>query len=81
MPNISVSFDVSDDEKKIIEEYAEAYDIDISQALKRAFFERIEDLEDACDIRVIKEAEASGDTATYTHEEIGKMLGLKKIYV
>jgi len=38
MLKVSVSFEVSSEEKEIMEEYAEAYNIDISQALKRAFF-------------------------------------------
>lgn len=67
-----VSLRVTDQEKGLMESYAKLHGVNLSDAIKSAFFEK---LEDEYDLRWIEKYEA--DETTYTHEEVGRMLGLK----
>ncbi|MDL2252651.1 DUF6290 family protein [Ruminococcaceae bacterium OttesenSCG-928-I18] len=69
-----VSLRVSDQEKAMMESYANLHGVSLSEAVKEAFFEK---LEDEYDLKLIAEYEANPPTRTYSHEEVGKMLGIK----
>ncbi len=74
MPHISVR--VSEKEKSWMENYAKLHGISLSDAVKIAFFEK---LEDEYDLKAIREYEAEkteGKMEYYTHDEVKEMLGL-----
>jgi len=57
-----------------MEGYAKLQGMNLSDAIKEAFFEK---LEDEYDLRSILEYEADPDKKMYSHEEVGKLLGLR----
>ena len=69
MPHISLR--VSENEKAWMENYAHLHSVSLSDVIKAAFFEK---LEDEYDIKTIRAYEADPDPRLYTHEEVGKML-------
>jgi len=74
MPHISLR--VTKNEKKIMEKYSKLHDVNLSDAIKEAFFEK---LEDEYDLKVIREHEAEkakGNMKYYSHAEVKEMLGL-----
>ena len=70
-----ISIRMTEDEKQLAESYAKLHGMSLSEAIKRALFERIED---EYDIAVAEAAlrEYEKDPKTYSHEEIMKMLDL-----
>ena len=68
-----VSIRLSENEKQIIENYAKWLDTSVSDMIKNVLFEKIED---DYDLKLIAAYEAEPEHKTYSHEEIGKMLGL-----
>jgi uncharacterized protein (DUF1778 family) len=72
----TLSLRVSDDEKVLIENYATMQGVTLSDVLKRAFFEKLEDEIDLQAIREHREAEARGEVKYYTLDEVEKDLGL-----
>jgi len=75
MPHVSLR--VTDQEKDWMESYARVHGVNLSEAIKEAFFEKLEDEYDLKAIREHEEEKAKGDMKYYSHEEVGKMLGLK----
>jgi hypothetical protein len=74
MPHVSLR--VSAEEKTWMESYAKVQGISLSDAIKAAFFEK---LEDEYDLKIIREYEAEkakGDMQYYTHAEMKERLGL-----
>jgi hypothetical protein len=74
MPHVSLR--VSEQEKNWMESYAKVQGINLSDAIKAAFFEK---LEDEYDLRAIREHEAEkakGNMVYYTHAEMKERLGL-----
>ena len=69
-----VSLRVSDQEKAIMENYAQLHGISLSDVLRDVFFEK---LEDEYDLKSIAEYEANPSTKLYSHDEVGRMLGIK----
>lgn len=69
-----VSLRVSEQEKAWMESYAKLHGVNLSDAIKAAFFEK---LENEYDLKTIREYEAAPDLKTYSHEEVRKMLELK----
>jgi len=69
-----VSLRVTDQEKSWMESYAKLHGVKLSEAIKEAFFEK---LEDEFDLKVISEWEANPDKTTYSHDEVKKMIGLE----
>ena len=72
MPHVSLR--VSEDEKKWMDSYAKLHGINLTDAIKAAFFEK---LENEYDLNIIREYEENPDKITYSHEEVGHILGLK----
>ena len=70
-----VSIRMSDEEKQLAESYAKLNGISLSEAIKRAYFEKIEEEYDvALADMVLREYEQNH--ISYSHEEVKKMFGL-----
>ena len=67
---------ISDEDALLIRNYAELNGISVSELVRKAVIEKIED---EIDIKLASKAlaEYEADSVTYTHDEVGKMLGLK----
>ena len=70
-----VSIRMTEEERKLAEAYAKLNGVTLSEAIKRAFFEKIED---EYDIAIAKEAlkEHEKDPKTYSIEEMKDLLVL-----
>lgn len=70
-----ISIRMSTEEKNLADAYAKLNGMSLSEAIKKAYFEKIEE---EYDIALADSAlrEYEKDHKTYTHEEIKKMLGL-----
>ena len=70
-----VSIRMTEEEKRLADSYAKLNGVSLSEAIKRAYFEKIED---EYDIALVDAAlkEYEKNPKTYTHDEIKKMLGL-----
>ena len=70
-----VSIRMTEEERQLADAYAKINGVSLSEAIKRAYFEKIEDEYDiALADAALREYEKN--PKTYTHEEIKKMLGL-----
>ena len=70
-----VSIRMTEEEKQLADAYAKLNGVSLSEAIKKAFFEKIEDEYDvALTDAVLREHEK--DSKTYSHEEIMKMFDL-----
>ena len=70
-----VSIRMTTEEKNLADAYAKLNGVSLSEAIKRAYFEKIEEEYDiALADAALREYEKN--PKTYTHEEIKKMLGL-----
>ena len=70
-----ISIRMTEEEKRLADAYARLNGTTLSEAIKRAYFEKIED---EYDIALADAAlrEYENNPKTYTHDEIKKMLGL-----
>lgn len=73
---MSVSIRFNEHELAAVKDYAKAYNMTLSECIRRAVLERVEDEYDLEAYKKAKE-EFERDPVTYSHEEVGKMLGLK----
>lgn len=73
---MTVSVRLNEKDEKLFKKYAEMHGMSLSDLFRSSVMERIED---EFDLKCYEEAmaEYEKDPVTYTHEEIGKMLGLK----
>lgn len=74
MPHVSLR--VSEQEKKWMESYAKLHGVNLSDAIKTAFFEK---LEEEYDLNIIREHETEkekGNVEYYSLDEVKKELGL-----
>lgn len=70
-----VSLRMTEEEKRLAESYAKIHGISVSEAIKRAFFEKIEDEFDIAEAEIaLKDFEK--DPTTYTLDEIRKKYGI-----
>lgn len=70
-----ISIRMTEEEKQLADAYARINGVSLSEAIKRAYFEKIEDEYDiALADAALREYEK--DPKTYSHEEIMKMFGL-----
>ena len=74
MPHVSLQ--VSEQEKIRMESYAKLHGINLSDAIKDAFFEKLEDEYDINSILEYEKAKSKGDMKYYTIDEVKKELGL-----
>jgi hypothetical protein len=73
--DMSISIRVSDSELAAIRDYAKGYDMSVSECIRKAILEKVEE---EYDLEVYKRAkeEFEKDPKTYSLEEIEKELGL-----
>ena len=70
-----VSIRMTKEEKRLAESYAKIHGMSLSEAIKSALFEKIEDEFDIAEAELaLKEFEK--DPVTYSHEEVVKMFDL-----
>jgi hypothetical protein len=72
MPHVSLR--VSEEEKHWMDSYAKLHNLNLSDAIKAAFFEK---LENDYDLKTIQEYEKEKPQKFYTLAEAAKELGLK----
>ena len=72
---MTISVRLSEKDTELIKTYAEMNNISLSDLIRNAVLEKIED---EYDIAIADEAyrEYQKDPKTYSHEEVGEMLGL-----
>ena len=74
MPHVSLR--VTEEEKKWMESYAKVQGVNLSDAIKNAFFEKIEDEYDMEIVKRHMEMKAKGLVKYYSHDEVKKELGI-----
>ena len=77
MPHISLR--VSEDERATMEGYAQVQGLSISEAIKNAFFQRLEDEFDLQTIQAHRVKKAKGQVKMYTLDEAESELGLNDV--
>lgn len=72
---MTISLRLSDEDTMLIKKYAEMNNISVSDLFRQSVLERIED---EYDLKAYNKAveEYKADPVTYSHDEVGKMLGL-----
>jgi len=68
-----VSLRVTDQEKLWMESYAKLNGVNLSEAVKDAFFEK---LENEFDLKVVAKYEDDPDKMLHSHDEVKKILGI-----
>ena len=76
MPHVSLR--VTEDERSTMESYAKLQGVNLSDAIKEVFFQKLEDEYDLQIIKEHKERNERGEVKYFTHEQVGKELGLVK---
>ena len=73
---MTISLRLSEDDTRLIKDYARLHGVTVSEFMRRAALEKIED---ELDIRAAEKAYAEylADPVTYSHDEIMKEFGLK----
>jgi uncharacterized protein (DUF1778 family) len=73
---MTLTLRINEEDARLIKDYARLHGITVSEFLRRAALEKIED---ELDIRAAEKAYADylADPVTYSHEEIMKEFGLK----
>ena len=74
MPHVSLR--VTEQEKNWMKSYAKFHGINLSDAIKKAFFAKLEDEYDLKAIREYEEEKAKGNMKYYSLDEVKKELGL-----
>ena len=74
---MTVSIRMSDEDTRLIKDYAKLHGVTVSDFLRRAALEKIED---ELDLRAAEKAYAEylANPVTYSHEEMGRMLGISE---
>jgi predicted DNA-binding protein len=72
-----VSLRMTEHEKSCLDDYARLNGSTVSDIMKRAVFEKIEDELDIAVAKQYIEQKRKGKVRYYSHEEVGKRLGLK----
>ena len=74
-----VSLRVTPEERNAMESYAKVLGISISEAVKSAFFQKLEDEFDLQRIKEHREKKARGEVQMYTLDQIEAELGLNDV--
>lgn len=74
---MTMTLRLSDEDSRLIKDFARLHGISASEFMRRAALEKIED---ELDIRAAEKAcaEYLADPVTYSHEAMGRMLGITK---
>lgn len=67
---------MTDEQRKIADSYAKCEGLTLSEAIKRAFFEAVEEEYDLTEAKAVSKRIASGEEKTYSLDETERMLGL-----
>ncbi len=75
MSTVSISVRLNNEDEALFKSYAKSKNMTLSQLVRNAVFEKIED---EYDLQVFKEAlaEYKENPTTYSHQELTKMLGI-----
>ena len=73
---MTISLRLNDEDTELIKAYAELNGITVAELISRSVIERIED---EYDLKIYNQAmeEYRKNPVTYSHEEVGKMLGIE----
>ena len=74
MPHVSLR--VTEEEKSLMESYSKLHGINLSDAIKETFFEKLEDEYDLKAIREHEEEKINGHVKYHSHAQVKEMLGL-----
>ena len=74
MPHVSLR--VTEDERVLMESYSKLHGISLSDAIKKAFFEKLEDEYDLKAIREYETAKAKGNVKYYALDEVKREFGV-----
>ena len=74
---MTISLRLSPGDAQLIRDYARLHGVSVSEFMRRAALEKIED---EIDVRAAEKAYAEylADPVTYSHEEMGRLLGLSE---
>ena len=74
---MTMTLRISDEDSRLIKDFAKLHGISASEFMRRAALEKIED---ELDVRAAEKAYADylADPVTYSHEEMGRLLGLSE---
>ena len=74
---MTMTLRISDEDSRLIKDFAKLHGISVSEFMRRAALEKIED---EIDVRAAEKAYAEylADPVTYSHEEMGRLLGLSE---
>ena len=75
MPHVSLR--VTEQEKIWMESYAKLHGLSLSEAIKEAFFEKLEDEYDVKAIKEYEEEKVKGYIKYHTHDEVKELLALE----
>lgn len=78
MPHISLR--VTEEERLAMESYAKVHGLNLSEAIKNAFFQMLEDEYDLERIQEHRERKARGEVKMYTLDEIEAELGPNDVW-
>lgn len=70
-----ISLRMTEEEKRLAESYAKVHGMSVSEAIKRAFFEKVEDEFDIAEAEIALE-DFKKDPTTYTLDEIREKYGI-----
>ncbi len=73
---MNVTIRMTDEQRKIADSYAKCEGLTLSEAIKRAFFETVEEEYDLTEAKAVSKRIASGEEKTYSLDETERMLGL-----
>lgn len=73
---MNVTIRMTDEQRKIADSYAKCEGLTLSEAIKRAFFEAVEEEYDLTEAKAVSKRIASGEEKTYSLDETERMLGL-----
>ena len=73
---MTVTLRISDNDSRVIRDYAKLHGMTVSEFMRRAAMEKIEDEIDL-DVALRAKAEYDANPVSYSHDDVGRMLGLK----
>ena len=73
---MTVTLRMSDKDSRVIRDYAKLYGMTVSEFMRRAAMEKIEDEIDL-EVALRAQADYEADPTAYSHDDVGRMLGLK----
>lgn len=74
---MTITLRISEDDSRAIRDYARIHGMSVSEFMRRAAMDKIED---EIDLEIAMQAlsEHEANPATFSHDEVGRMLGVKE---